>query len=123
MGEEIILKKRILVIEDDISIKKYLVSLLKDQGYDVYEASDVKEGLSQAERYRPDLITLDIEMPGDWGPRFYHYLEKDPGLKKIPVIVISGLPGYQCAIMKATASLSKPFNRDELLEIIKKTIG
>ena len=83
MGEEIILKKRILVIEDDISIKKYLVSLLKDQGYDVYEASDVKEGLSQAERYRPDLITLDIEMPGDWGPRFYHYLEKDPGLKKI----------------------------------------
>jgi CheY-like chemotaxis protein len=117
------LKKKILVIEDDSHIRQYLVSLLQDHGYDVYEAGDVQEGLAQTEKHRPDLITLDIEMPGDWGPRFYHHLAKIPKLKKTPVIVISGLPGHQCAVMNAAASLSKPFDRDELLDIIQHTIG
>jgi CheY-like chemotaxis protein len=123
IDKEIILKKKILVIEDDPHIQQYLASLLKDHGYDVYEAGDVQEGLIQTEKHRPDLITLDIEMPGDWGPRFYHHLVKIPGLKKTPVIVISGLPGHQCAVMNAAASLSKPFDREELLDIIQHTIG
>ena len=123
MDKEILLKKKILVIEDDSHIRQYLVSLIKDHGYDVYEAGDVQEGLAQTEKHRPDLITLDIEMPGDWGPRFYHHLTKIPGLKKTPVIVISGLPGHQCAVMNAAASLSKPFDREELLDIIRHTIG
>ncbi len=123
MDIEVMLKKKILVIEDDLHIQQYLVSLLQDHGYDVYEAGDVQEGLVQTEKHRPDLITLDIEMPGDWGPRFYHHLSKIPGLKKTPVIVISGLPGHQCAVMNAAASLSKPFDRDELLDIIRDTIG
>ena len=123
MDIEVMLKKKILVIEDDSNIQQYLVSLLKDHGYDVYEAGDVQEGLVQTEKHRPDLITLDIEMPGDWGPRFYHHLVKIPGLKKTPVIVISGLPGHQCAVMNAAASLSKPFDRNELLDIIQHTIG
>lgn len=117
------MKKKILVIEDDLTVKNYLASLLKDHGYEVYEAGDVKEGLVQAEKYRPDLITLDIELPGDWGPRFYHELVITPGLKNIPVIIISGLPGHHCAVMNAAASLSKPFDKDELLRIVRDTIG
>ncbi|OGR13618.1 MAG: hypothetical protein A2277_02545 [Desulfobacterales bacterium RIFOXYA12_FULL_46_15] len=117
------MEKKILVIDDDLSIRHYLVSLLRDHGYDVYEAGNAEEGLHQTGKYKPDLITLDIEMPGDWGPRFYHQLSKDSELKKIPVIVISGLPGYQCAVMNAAASISKPFDREELLKIIKDKIG
>ncbi|WP_299976222.1 DVU0259 family response regulator domain-containing protein [Desulfobacula sp.] len=116
------MKKKILVIDDDLNIRDYLVSLFNDNGYDACLAGDVKEGLKVAKKNKPDLITLDIEMPGEWGPRLYRQLSQDPQLKNIPVIVISGLSGHQYAVVKAVASLSKPFDRDELLKIVKETL-
>ncbi|WP_300463794.1 DVU0259 family response regulator domain-containing protein [Desulfobacula sp.] len=117
------MKKKILVIDDDLNVRDYLVSLFKDNGYDVSIAGDVKEGLTVAKKNIPDLITLDIEMPGEWGPRFYRQLAQDPELKNIPVIVISGLSGHQYAVVKAVASLSKPFDREELLKIVNDTLN
>jgi CheY-like chemotaxis protein len=110
--------KKILVIDDDPNIIEYLQTLLEDNGYSVVSASDGAQGLVQAERELPDLITLDIEMPGDWGPKVFRDLSSRNELKNIPVVVISGLPDNQHAILKAAASLTKPFDRDELLEII-----
>ena len=71
----------------------------------------------------PDLITLDLEMEDEWGTRFYRRLSKDQNFKDIPVIVISGLPGSHLAIKKVVASLSKPFDPDKLMAIVRKTIG
>jgi len=71
----------------------------------------------------PDLITLDLGMPEEWGPRFYRKLTQNPELKRIPVIVISGLSANKYAIPKAVASLSKPFDPDQLMRIVKDTIG
>jgi len=116
------MKKKILVIDDDLNIRDYLVSLFNDNGYDAYVAGDVKEGFNVAKKNKPDLITLDIELPGEWGPRFYRQLSQDPELKNIPVIVISGLSGHQYAVVKAVASFTKPFDRDELLKIVKETL-
>ncbi|MCK5100303.1 MAG: response regulator [Desulfobacteraceae bacterium] len=116
------MKKKILVIDDDLNIRDYLVSLFNDNGYDAYVAGDVKEGFEVAKKEKPDLITLDIEMPGEWGPRFYRQLSQDPELKNIPVIVISGLSGHQYAVVKAVASITKPFDREELLKIVKETL-
>ncbi|MBU8850333.1 MAG: response regulator [Desulfobacterales bacterium] len=117
------MKKKILVIDDDLNIRDYLVSLFNDNGYEAYIAGDVKEGIKEANKIKPDLITLDIEMPGEWGPRFYRQLSQDPKLKNIPVIVISGLSGHQYAVVKAVASLTKPFDREELLKIVKETLN
>ena len=117
------MKKKILVIDDDLNIRDYLVSLFNDNGYQAYVAGDVKEGFKKAKETIPDLITLDIEMPGEWGPRFYRQISQDPKLKNIPVIVISGLSGHQYAVVKAVASLTKPFDRDELLKIVKETLN
>ena len=112
------MKKKILVIDDDLNVSDYLASLFQDNGYQVCVAGNVKEGIKQAKAQHPDLITLDIEMPGEWGPRFYRQLSQEPDLKNIPVIVISGLSGHQYAVVKAVASLSKPFDREELLKIV-----
>jgi len=117
------MKKKILVIDDDLNIRDYLVSLFNDNGYEAYIAGDVKEGIKEAKKIKPDLITLDIEMPGEWGPRFYRQLSQDSELKNIPVIVISGLSGNQYAVVKAVASLTKPFDREELLKIVKETLN
>ena len=117
------MKKRILIIDDDPNILDYLDALFKDNGYDTSIAKDGKDGLAKAKKDIPDLITLDIEMPGEWGPRFYRHMSKDSKLKNIPVIVISGLSGNAYAVTKAVASLKKPFDREELLGIVKDTIG
>ncbi|MFH1103075.1 MAG: response regulator [Pseudomonadota bacterium] len=114
--------KKILVIDDDPVIVKYLVNLFEDNGYQTCSASSSMEGLDVVVEQKPDLITLDLQMPQEWGPRFYRKLRKNKKLKEIPVIVITGIDGDH-AIKDAVAYLSKPFDPDKLLGIVKRTIG
>ncbi len=116
------MKKKILIIEDDPAVVDYLTTLFEDNGYAVYSAMSAQEGINLAQKERPDLITLDLELPDEWGPRFYRKLSSDKELKNTPVIVISGLSGNKYAVSKAVASLSKPFDRAELLKIVKENI-
>ena len=115
--------KKIMIVDDDPNIITYLTDFFTDNGYQTCAAKDGTEAFTMAQNEKPDLITLDLEMPGEWGPRFFRKLAQESELKNIPVIVISGLTGNQYAIQKAVASLSKPFDRDELLQIVKDTIG
>ena len=115
--------KKIMSIDDDPNIISYLQDFLSDNGYDTCSAADGSEAMAIVRKEKPDLITLDLEMPEEWGPRFYRKLMKEKDYNKIPVIVITGLTGGKYAIQKAVASLTKPFDRDELLKIIKDTIG
>lgn len=85
--------KKILTIDDDPYIVKYITEVLSDNGYATCSASSVEEALSVLEAERPDLVTLDMEMPDEWGPRFYRKMSMNPAFKDTPVIVISGLQG------------------------------
>lgn len=114
--------KKILIVDDDPNIIDYLTSLFEDNGYTTFSARDVQEGLDLAKKEVPDLITLDLEMPEEWGPRFYRKMSQDKALKNIPVIVISGLSGGDHAIGKAVAFLTKPFDREQLLKIVKENM-
>ena len=115
--------KKILIVDDDPNIIDYLTTLFEDNGYKAVAAPDVREGLEMAKKELPDLITLDLEMPEEWGPRFYRKMSQDKKLKNIPVIVISGLSGGDHAVGKAVAFLNKPFDREELLKIVKETLN
>ncbi|MEW5735306.1 MAG: DVU0259 family response regulator domain-containing protein [Thermodesulfobacteriota bacterium] len=115
-------KKKILVIDDDPVLVKYIVSLFSRSGYDTCQAKNGKEGFEVLQNEKPDLITLDLQMDEEWGPRFYRKLSQSPEFADTPVIVISGLAGKH-AIKKAVAFLTKPFDPDKLLGIVKSTIG
>ena len=115
--------KKILIIDDDPIVLKYLENLFTDNGYETHKAANGIEGSRLAEEIRPDLITLDLEMPEQWGPRFYRSLMKNKELKDIPVIVISGLTGSQYSLPKAAAHVSKPFEPDHLLQLVREHIG
>ena len=115
--------KKILIVDDDPVIRNYLDNLLKDNGYETLMAEDAKQALELVNTQEIDLITLDLEMPGEWGSRFFSRLSRDKRKKAIPVIVISGLSGNKYAVRKAVASLTKPFDREELLEIVKDTLN
>ena len=84
--------KKIMVVEDDPLIVNYLISIFQKHRYLTCSAADGIEAYEIAQKERPDLITLDLEMKEDWGTRFYRRLSKNSRLKHIPVIVISGLP-------------------------------
>lgn len=114
---------KILIVDDDPYIVKYLVDILTDNGYATCSASDGPEALEVLKREKPDLITLDLEMPKEWGPRFYRKMSRDPEFHNTPVIVISGLSGIHLAIQGAVASFKKPFDPNKLLETIKATLG
>lgn len=113
---------KILIVDDDPYIVKYMIDILTDNGYATCSASDGTEAFEILKREKPDLVTLDLEMPSEWGPRFYRKMSKEPEFKHTPVIVISGLSGIHLAIQSAVASFKKPFDPNKLLEVIKATL-
>ena len=114
--------KKILVVDDDPVIVKYLTTLFADNGYETCSASDGVKAFEMLKSEKPDLITLDLQMPEEWGSKFYRRLTKEKDFKDTPIIIISGIAG-QHAAKKAIAYLSKPFDPDKLLGIVKSTIG
>ncbi|MFH1136873.1 MAG: response regulator [Pseudomonadota bacterium] len=117
------MSKKIFIIDDDPNIVRYLETLFQDNGYETCSASDGAEAMAVLKTEKPDLVTLDLEMPQEWGPHFFRRLSKDPEHKDLPVIVISGVSRPELAIKKVVAVIKKPFDREELLSVIKKTIG
>jgi DNA-binding response OmpR family regulator len=111
------MNKKIMIVDDDPAITKYLDVLFKDHGFDTCIAMDGIHALDLFKKEEPDLITLDLEMPEEWGPRFFRKVSKLKGFNT-PVIVISGLQGRQYSIPKAAASFAKPFDSDELISCV-----
>jgi len=115
--------KKILVIEDDPDIRTYLVSFFKDSGYETHFADDGDVGYDKLTEINPDLITLDLQMPKETGTRFYRKLAKNKDYKDTPVIIISGLPGRHLAVKNPVAIFDKPIDKEEVLKVIRETIG
>ena len=115
--------KKILIVDDDPIIVKYLKNVLEDNGYETCSASDGKEAYKVLEAEKPDMITLDLEMPEEWGTRFFRKITKKEEYKDIPALVISGLQGRHLALKNVVASMAKPFDPDKVMAIIRKTIG
>ena len=115
--------KKILVIDDEPHIVKYLTTFLQDCGYETCSAANGEEGFEVLKRERPDLITLDLQMPDETGTRFYRNMVKTKEFKDVPVIVISGIPGRHLAVTKPVAVFEKPIDREALIATVKNTIG
>jgi len=116
------MEKKILIIDDDSVVVRYLEQIFNDHGYKTLSASNGIEGFEILKKVKPDLITLDLQMPEEWGPRFYRKLTKSKEYRDIPVIVITGLDG-EYAIKDAIALIKKPFDPKVLLDIVQNTIG
>ena len=114
--------KKILIVDDDPAIRKYLETLFTDNGYETCVAVDGKEGVDVYKAENPDLITLDLEMPEDWGPRFFRKISKTKGFDT-PVIVISGLSSTQYSVPKAAAVFGKPFDAQKVIDKVSELLS
>lgn len=88
-------KGRILVIEDDKDNQELILFLLKKAGYEVVQAFDGRQGMELALTHLPDVVLLDLSIPGVDGWKLAGRMKKHPLLNEIPVIAVTGhaLPG------------------------------
>ena len=84
------MSKKILIIEDDPGTTRFLVYTLEQEGYKVLSAEDGLEGLKKARDEHPDLIILDIMLPGMDGYEICHRLRQKPETRTVPVLIVSG---------------------------------
>jgi DNA-binding response OmpR family regulator len=117
----------VLTIEDQPDIRRLIVMTLEFKGFRVLEASDGEQGLALARSRHPDLILLDVLMPGIGGLSAAKILRADPALCRIPVIMLSALgsasdidAGLETG---ASAYLTKPFSPVALLELVARLIA
>ena len=117
---------RVLVVEDDPSVRGLLQTLLSAEGYDVVTASDGLAGLVKAASTKPALMLLDLMMPDLGGVRVLEELRDDPELNDTPVIVVTGkidaVPGMKQLLGEDRVFL-KPFAVAELLARVADVTG
>ena len=121
-------KYKILVVDDDEDARQFICAVLADNGATVLEAGDGDEALEVARREMPDLVTLDITMPGKDGGEVFEEMRKDSALKHVPVCIISAHPDlrrliYQRTVPPPDGYVDKPIDEKGLLLNIRKTLS
>jgi two-component system phosphate regulon response regulator PhoB len=129
-------KKTVLIVEDELDMRIFISTLLETSGYQPIITRDGKEGLLKAKDVSPDLIILDVMMPGEGGVQMYRQLKTDKTLCKIPVIMLSAVTRktfahylnmvnarLKDAIPDPDAYIEKPPEAEELIKITADLIG
>ena len=108
-------KKTVLIVEDELDMRIFISTLLETSGYTAVMTRDGKEGLIKARAFLPDLIILDVMMPGEGGVQMYRQLKTDQSLKAIPVIMLSAVAQktFSHYLNMVNARLEKPIPRPE----------
>jgi two-component system phosphate regulon response regulator PhoB len=122
---------KVLVIEDDPGVSKFLAMRLRREGMDPILVSDGGRAVAEIRAHHPDIVLLDINLPGRDGRDICRELRRDPTLARIPVIIMSGLGEDVDRIVGleigADDYVTKPFNDRELAlriqAVLRRTHG
>lgn len=129
-------KKVILIVDDELDTRTFLSTLVKGGGYEAVLAKDWEEGMLKAEKIRPDLLILDVMMPGEGGVIMYRRMKADADLRQIPVIMLSAVAEnafyhylgalnieLDGSILTPEAYLEKPPEAENLMRAIGAILG
>jgi DNA-binding response OmpR family regulator len=113
---------RILIVDDDGVIRRLAEDFLGEEGFDVLGADTATAGLDALVTYQPDLVLLDLRMPGMDGQAFCAHM--GPESRAIPVLVLSGANDVHrvAAEIGAAGAIRKPFDLDDLLGTVRRLI-
>ena len=119
--------KTILVADDEPDFVTFIATLLEDHGATVYTASDGIEALKLAREKKPDLMTLDITMPGKTGVEVFEDIRNDDELRNIKVCIITGKPElrkliYDRSVRSPEGYIDKPIDEEGLLINVRKIL-
>ncbi len=115
--------ERILIVDDDESIRQIVRICLSDEGYEVFEAQNGQVALKMVTAIAPRLILLDLRMPVMDGWEFAKRYESMPAPRAPVVAFVAALNAEQdCAELDAAGILAKPFDLDDLLRAVRKLL-
>ncbi|UCC80189.1 MAG: response regulator [Candidatus Zixiibacteriota bacterium] len=119
--------KKILVTDDEPDFLTFLTAVLEDNGASVLTATSGDEAIKLARVEKPDLITLDLHMPGKSGIETFEILRKNDDTSSIPVCVITGKPEmrkliYDRAVIPPEGYVDKPVDEEGILVNVRKTL-
>jgi CheY-like chemotaxis protein len=106
----------VLVVDDEQSIRALLVAILEDEGHSVAQASDGYQALDMLANEAPDIVILDVMMPGIDGRETVRRIKLMPGQHNLPVIMVSA--GSFAAQPDVDAFLRKPFSLDDFVSTL-----
>lgn len=118
--------KKVMVVDNDVDITNMVENALKKSGgYTVIPVNESNKVIGLARKYQPDLMLLDVAMPGVQGPEIAMRMSHDRNLKKIPIIFISGMldqqdTGKTGRKIGRYMCLAKPFQVDDLIACMEK---
>ncbi len=119
---------RIVYIEDEAEMIDLVRIILGRKGFEVIGAMDGQEGLNKINEQKPDLVLLDLMMPGMDGWDVYHQIKANRETQHVPVIIVTAralnidrILGLEIA--KVNDYLSKPFTPQELIESVQKVLN
>lgn len=117
---------KILIVDDEPAIRFLITSSLEDEGYELAEAADGLEAYQLIEEKEPDLVILDVMMPGLTGFELCAKVKQEPALKGIIVIMLTA-KGQECDRLESEQAgadyyLRKPFSPIELAGIVKSLL-
>ena len=125
--EEPLAGKRILVVDDEPDALVFVRTVLEDNGATVLEARDGEEAIARVRAEKPDLVTLDLGMPGKNGVEVFQEMRSDQELRDIPVCIITGRPElrrliYDGSSRKPEGYLNKPVDAKTILRNVRKIV-
>jgi two-component system alkaline phosphatase synthesis response regulator PhoP len=120
--------KKILIVDDEPHMIELVKAILSEEGYDVATASDGKEGLKKLETLKPDLVILDMMMPGMSGREVCEKIRENPKTKGLKVAFLtvarfSEVGKQELSKMNVSDYITKPFENTDLVKRVKKIIG
>jgi DNA-binding response OmpR family regulator len=116
---------KILIVDDDPEIASLVQYTLESQGHTVKLCDNGREVMDTLHSYKPELLVLDVMLPGIDGYSLTSQIAEDADLKDMPIIVLSALEPSRTMFQRfsqVSAFLTKPFNTDDLTEAIKNAL-
>jgi DNA-binding response OmpR family regulator len=119
-------KRKVLLVEDDESVRQLVRVTLQMNDFEVVEAKDGLEGLLLLEMHHPDAVVLDLMMPDVGGERMLAQLRATPETKRTPVVIITGKPEVAPEVIGLVGRenfFPKPFDPDAVIARLNAMVG
>jgi DNA-binding response OmpR family regulator len=114
-------------VDDDLELTRLVATALEDEGWEVMTESDGEAGLEMILVEQPDLVILDVMMPGLTGWEICKYIRSKPDWNNTPILMLTGIGERMNALTAplygADAHLDKPFDIDELVETVRQLLA
>lgn len=115
--------KTVLVVDDEPMLRMIVREILQDEGYAVIEAADGRVIPEIMAREHPDLVLMDVMMPGVDGREAYRQLRSHPEHRNVPVVMMSAAVQPNGLDPSISGFVAKPFDIDDLVKLVARLIG